>query len=52
MFTELIKWFNKQEKILFFFILQQDVLELLVKNGADIDAKTKNGETPFGTYVN
>jgi ankyrin repeat protein len=32
--------------------LQQDVLELLVKNGADIDAKTKNGETPFGTYVN
>ncbi|XP_071176684.1 protein phosphatase 1 regulatory subunit 16A-like isoform X8 [Mytilus edulis] len=29
------------------FWCQQDVLELLVKNGADIDAKTRNGETPF-----
>lgn len=29
------------------FWCQQDVLELLVKNGADIDAKTRNGETAF-----
>ncbi|KAL3860767.1 hypothetical protein ACJMK2_010838 [Sinanodonta woodiana] len=27
--------------------LQLEVLEMLVRNGADIDAKTKNGETPF-----
>ena len=25
-----------------------DMLELLVQNGADLDAKNKNGETPFG----
>ncbi|KAK3085721.1 hypothetical protein FSP39_007780 [Pinctada imbricata] len=27
--------------------LQPEILEILVKNGADIDAKTKNGETAF-----
>lgn len=27
--------------------LQTEVLEILVKNGADLDAKTKNGETAF-----
>ncbi|KAK3579169.1 hypothetical protein CHS0354_022704 [Potamilus streckersoni] len=27
--------------------MQLEVLEMLVRNGADIDAKTKNGETPF-----
>ncbi|XP_025114575.1 protein phosphatase 1 regulatory subunit 16A-like isoform X2 [Pomacea canaliculata] len=26
---------------------QQEILEMLVENGADLDAKTKNGETPF-----
>ncbi|CAG5122581.1 unnamed protein product [Candidula unifasciata] len=26
---------------------QLDILELLVQNGADLDSKTKNGETPF-----
>ncbi|XP_069113992.1 protein phosphatase 1 regulatory subunit 16A-like isoform X2 [Argopecten irradians] len=27
--------------------LQPEMIELLVRNGADIDSKTKNGETPF-----
>ncbi|XP_076470396.1 uncharacterized protein LOC143300534 isoform X2 [Babylonia areolata] len=26
---------------------QQEILELLVENGADLDSKTKSGETPF-----
>ncbi|KAL8616326.1 hypothetical protein ACOMHN_056269 [Nucella lapillus] len=26
---------------------QQEILEMLVENGADLDSKTKNGETPF-----
>jgi hypothetical protein len=28
-------------------VQQLDVLELLVQNGADVNAKTKNGETPY-----
>ena len=30
-----------------FIDLKVDVLELLVQNGADVNAKTKNGETPY-----
>ena len=29
-------------------MLQLPVLELLVQYGADIDVKTRNGESPFG----
>lgn len=29
---------------------QPDVIEMLVMAGADLSAKTKNGETPFGMY--
>lgn len=39
--------------IVYFFpfyhrVEQLDVLELLVQNGADLDARTKNNETPYG----
>ena len=30
--------------------MQLPVLEVLVQYGADLDARTKNGETPFGMY--
>lgn len=33
-------------------LFQLEILELLVQNGADLDAKTKNGETPFGEFTN
>jgi hypothetical protein len=32
------------------FVLQQEILEMLVEAGADLDSKTKNGETPFGEF--
>lgn len=32
----------------FCYAFQPEILEILVKNGADIDAKTRNGETAFG----
>jgi len=35
---------------LFFLVEQLDVLELLVQNGADLDARTKNNETPYGKW--
>lgn len=30
------------------FVLQLEVLELLVQNGADLNARTKHDETPAG----
>ena len=33
---------------LYVCVLQLPVLELLVQYGADIDVKTRNGESPFG----
>jgi hypothetical protein len=36
---------------LFSFKLQPEVIEILVKSGADIDAKTRTGETPFGKFM-
>ena len=33
------------------FLLQPAILEMLVANGADLEAKTKNGETPFGEFL-
>lgn len=34
---------------LFVNVLQLEVLELLVQNGADLNARTKHDETPAGT---
>lgn len=31
-----------------FLNIQPDAIEMLVQAGADINAKTKNGETPYG----
>lgn len=33
--------------LLMFVMMQPDVLELLVQAGGDLNAKTKNGETPL-----
>lgn len=32
-------------------VFQPEVIEMLVKRGADLDAKTRNGETPFGNSI-
>lgn len=48
----LIFWIEWKLKILIFFLAKQAVTALLLKNGFDVNARTKKNETPldFATY--
>ena len=41
-------WHSMATSFTFVCFIQLEVLELLVQNGADLNAQTKNHETPYG----